>query len=341
MKIHISYKAGKSPSVEHEFQIQLQKLERRLGVYKPDLVHFHAIVEKESGAGMAASLNLRLPTGQMAVHRPAANIQQAVKGAFSDLTAQLTRHQEQLRGAWNWKGRRRNRGPATAAMPAQVALAGAARSATKDPDVGLWINANLARLERLVERELRYRFSIGEIREDQVTREEVVDEVVVCALTAQGESESADGEKPPERRSLESRLYRLALQVISGLVKSSADTAPVSLDAPAGVPNVTGSDENHLQYHQTDDALPEESVVADQSAQTPEEIFANEELMIQFNRGLRGVNLEDREAFVLYALEGCSVEEIARITGQPPERVRNSIHQVREIMRRKMHLRVA
>ena len=344
MNIHISYKAGKSPDVEHEFQIQLQKLERRLQVFKPDLIHFHAIVDKENGQGATTSLNLRLPSGQMAVQKTAGTILQAVKGAFADLVAQLTRHKDQLRGAWSWKGRRRINGAAATSMPARTAgitAAGAAQPAPEDLDVGLWINANLARLERFIDRELRYRFSNGEVREDQITREEVVDEVVVCALTAQEENESATGEKPLERRSLESRLYRLALQVVRGLVKSSADTASVSLDAPAGVPNVTGSDENHLQYHQTDDALPEESVIADQSVKTPEEIFANEELVNQLDRALRGVTVADREAFVLYALEGFTVEEIVRIADHPPEQVRRSIHHVREVVRRKLHARVA
>jgi hypothetical protein len=48
MNVHVSYKAGKTPEVEHEFRHQLQRLQRRLQVFKPDLVHFHAIVEQEN-----------------------------------------------------------------------------------------------------------------------------------------------------------------------------------------------------------------------------------------------------------------------------------------------------
>jgi DNA-directed RNA polymerase specialized sigma24 family protein/ribosome-associated translation inhibitor RaiA len=338
MNIHISYKAGKSPEIEHEFQIQLHKLERRLQVYRPDLVHFHAIVDKENGQGATTSLNLRLPSGQMAVQQTAGTILQAVKSAFGDLVTQVTRHKDQLRGSWSWKGRRRLNGvDATPASQRIAGSAGGVKPAPENPDVALWINANLARLEKFIDRELRYRLSIGEFREDQITREEVVDEVVVCALSAQEENEFGAGEKQLERRSLESRLYRLALLVIRGLVLSTADTAAVSLDAPAGVPNVTGSDENHLQFHQTDDALPEESVIADQSVRTPEDIFADEELITQLDRVLRGVTIEDREAFVLFVLEGFTVEEIARIAGHPPEQVRKSIHHARDVVRRTLH----
>jgi len=336
MNVHISYKAGKTPDIEREFQLQLQKLERRLQVFKPDLIHFHAIVDKENGQGATTSLNLRLPSGQMAAQNTAQTIQQAVKGAFSDLVAQLTRHKDQLRGAWSWKGRRRTNEAAATPVTARISET-PAKTAPETLDVGKWINANLARLEQFIDRELRYRVSTGEIREDQITRDEVVDEVVVSALTAQEEHELEPGEGRMEQRALESRLYRLALLAVRGLTSSTADTAAVSLDAPAGVPNVTGSDENHLQYHQTDDALPEESVIADLSAKSPEDIFANEELVARLDQVLRGVTIADREAFVLYVLEGFTVEEIARIAGHPPEQVRKSIHHVREVVRRKLH----
>ena len=78
MKVHVSYKAGKTPDVEREFQHQLQKLERRLQVFKPDLVSFHAIVEQENHRSASTSLNLRLPSGQMAAQKSGENALAAV-----------------------------------------------------------------------------------------------------------------------------------------------------------------------------------------------------------------------------------------------------------------------
>ena len=46
MNVHISYKAPKSPEVEREFQHNLQKIGRRLQVFRPELVHLHAILEE-------------------------------------------------------------------------------------------------------------------------------------------------------------------------------------------------------------------------------------------------------------------------------------------------------
>jgi RNA polymerase sigma factor (sigma-70 family) len=353
MNIHISYKAGKSSSVELEFQTQLERLQRRLQAYKPDLVHFRAVVELENGQGAKTTFNLRLPTGQMAVQRTAVTPQQAVKGAFCDMVAQLTRHKEVLRGAWNWKGRRRTTGVEmafAAAAPADLLslpdvsenlreIRG--REIAGRNEITGWINTNLARLEQFVDRELRYRVLVGELREDQISREEVVDEVVVRALSrddaADMDEDEDNGTAEARPRTLEGRLCQMALQAIGGLMTSTADTAAVSLDTSAGVPNVTGSDEDHLQFHQSDEATPEECVIADAGVRTPEEIFANDELTTRLDRVLGNVKLADREAFVLYVLEGFTVDEIARIAGRRPEGVRRSIHQAREAVRRELH----
>jgi RNA polymerase sigma factor (sigma-70 family) len=335
MNVHISYKTGKTPEIEREFHHQLKKLQPRLQVYKPDLVHFHAIVDPQNGQGATTSLNLRLPSGQMAVQQSGDNIVAAIKAAFTDLIAQVTRHKELLRGHWNREGRRApGRKPTveravslkepSAALGLSQARINSTDSVVSDaaPEISVWINASLPRLQRFIERELQYRIAAGQMREGLITAEEVIDEVIVSALS--------QDEAKPQTLSLESWLNRLALRSLRILAESNADTASVSLDAPAGVQNVTGSDENVLQYHQPDDSLPEESVIADRSARTPEEIFASEEMVAQLDVVLHQVRPEDREAFVLFSLEGFTVDEIARISDQPPEHIRECIQHARK-----------
>ena len=48
---------------------------------------------------------------------------------------------------------------------------------------------------------------------------------------------------------------------------------------------------------------------------------------------LRGVDRTDREAFLLYGIEGFSQPEIAAITGRHPEAVRESIDRARAQVR--------
>lgn len=334
MNVHISYKAGKTPDVEREFHHQLQKLQRRLQVFKPELVHFHAIVEQEKGHSTGTSLNLRLPSGQMAVQKKGDNAVSAVKTAFTDLLSQLSKHKELLRGEWAWKRRRGHgkREMAIQSVPEMGSLPVPSQSRPEakqeDGDIARWVNANLQRLERFVGRELRYRVATAQIRQGQISREEVIDEVMVNALSHE--------EEKPDELSMESWLYRLALRAIRHLAQTNADTANVSLDAPAGVPNVTGSDENVLQYHQPDDSLQEESIIRNESARTPEEIFASDEMVGQLDLVLHQVSPQSRETFVLFTLEGFTIEEIARITDQTPDRIRKSIQQARDQIQRKL-----
>src|SRR3954452_10622317 len=206
MNLHVSYKAGKTPDTEREFKHQIEKLQPRLQVFKPDLVHLHAMIEQDNGRGVSASLNLRLPSGQMAVQRSGENAVAATKAAFADLISQVTKHKELLRGHWTRKSLRRagrdrlTQMPISAeAMPARTngkAHAQTHRAAAAEmrppasktdgaavADVELWLSANLRKLEEFIDQELNFQIESDKIREDQITREEVIDEVIVSALS--------------------------------------------------------------------------------------------------------------------------------------------------------------
>ena len=350
MNVHVSYKAGKTPDVEREFKHQIKKLEPRLQVFKPDLVHLHALVEPDNDRGVSASLNLRLPSGQVAVQRSGENALAATKSAFADLISQVTKHKELLRGQWTRKSLRRagrerlmqmpvsepaparTNGGKHAEMHRAVTAPKPVIAAKTDEaavaDVELWLSANLRKLEEFIDQELRFQVEADRIREDQITREEVLDEVIVSALSQE------DGKT--QLLSPENWFHRMALQAIRRLIHDNADTANISLDAPAGIQNVTGSDENVLQYHQPDDSLPEESIIRDESVRTPEEIMAGDEMVAQLDIVLREVRSNDREAFVLYTLEGFTVDEISRLAGRPVEQVRQSIHDARTHIKEKL-----
>src|SRR5207302_540821 len=110
MNVHLSFKAGKTPDVEREFQNHIQKLSRRLRAFKPDLVHLHAVVDNAARQELSTSLNLRLPSGQMAATSTSDTAAASVKAAFADLLGQLTKHKDLLRGQVGRKLRRGDRG---------------------------------------------------------------------------------------------------------------------------------------------------------------------------------------------------------------------------------------
>ena len=86
MNVHISYKLRKTPDLEKEVNHLIEKLGKRLQFFRPDLMHLKGVVEQSSPRqGTIVSLNLRLPSGQMAAQRSARTPVAAIKSAFYDL----------------------------------------------------------------------------------------------------------------------------------------------------------------------------------------------------------------------------------------------------------------
>jgi RNA polymerase sigma factor (sigma-70 family) len=332
MNVHISYKVPKTPDLEQEFNSNIEKLTRRLQVFRPELVHLHAVLESSSGReGFSVSLNLRLPSGQMAAREAAGVAASAIKNAFQDLIEELTKHKDRLRSEHKWVRRRQaGRGATGAAMnpgrPPQVpfedTLAAVQPPSVTDRDIDSYINANLSRLERFVERELRYRRNAG-LSPDAVAKEEVIDEVVAAAL--------GDEHQKPQVLGLEPWLYRLALRAIDTIAGGNRESVPtVSLDASARRQNVQGSDESQLQYHQPDEMFTGRDVIPDRRISTPEQIASSDEMINQVELALLSADRKDRDAFILYAVEGFTAQEIAAISDRRVEDVRASVERARE-----------
>jgi ribosomal subunit interface protein len=329
MNLHISYKAGKTPDSEREFNHHIQKLQKRLQVFRPELVHLHAIVEQNSArAQTTVSLNLRLPSGQLAAQESGSSPTAALKGVFSELTKQLTKHKELLRGH---RRARRSKGNGKTQVPFEETMAAVHPPMVTDTDINSYVNANLERLKTFIDRELRYRINSDRLEPNAVSAEEVLDEVVVSAL--------GEAEEKPELLSLERWLYRLALQAMSQLARDSHEpVTAVPLELSARQQNVRASDEPILQYHQPDELLLREDVIADRRTATPEEITYSDEMVSLVEGALLGARREDREAFILYAVEGFTLDEIAATTDRKDEQVRQSIHAAREHLKKTLRV---
>jgi DNA-directed RNA polymerase specialized sigma24 family protein len=325
MNVHISYKTARAPDLEREFQHHIQKLQKRLQVFRPELVHLHGIVEQNSSReGTVVSLNLRLPSGQMAAQEAGPTAVAALKASFSDLVSQLNKHKDLLRTQQKRRILRRSvREQQLPAVPFEETSAAVHAPVVSDADVRTWVNANLARLEDFVGRELRFREANGLLTPNLVAEEEVIDEVVASAL--------GDGEEKPELLSLERWLYRLAIRAIGRLASGNGEAVnAVPLEQSVRRQNVLASNEPQLQYHQPDEMLMETDVIADRRVSTPEQAASSVEMVNLIENALKGASREDREAFILFAIEGFTIGEIAATTDRTPQQVRDSIECARE-----------
>ncbi len=332
MNVHFSYRLHKIPAVEKDIQHQIEKLQKRLQVFRPELIHLKGVVEEISPReGTSVSLNLRLPSGQMAVQASASMAAAAVKSAFEDLLQQVNKHKEILRASHKWqRGRRGDSarpGAAVREVPFEETLAAVFPPTISGDDIRSYVNVNLGRLERFVEREIYFREAQDSIATDSVSKEEVIDETIAAAL--------GDGQEKPERLALEPWLYRLALQALDDLSRpdeSHRNARP--LEDSARQPNVKASDEPALQFHQPDESMTGATVIPDARVATPEQILASDELLRLIASALRDLGSGPREAFILHAIEGFSVDEIVAITGLPAERVLAFVSAARDHLRK-------
>jgi RNA polymerase sigma factor (sigma-70 family) len=331
MNVHVSYKVHKTPGIEKEISHQIEKIQKRLLVFRPELVHLKAVVDQNSARqGTQVALNLRLPSGQLSAQKKARSASAAIKAAFDELLQQIGRHKELLRSSHKWRhwrgGSKESRQPG---VPFEKTIAVMLPPVISADDIGSYVNANLSRLERFVERELYFRRADEEIplSDGDISTPEVVNEVIARAL--------GDHDRP-EKLTLEPWLYHLALQAMNEMTARLQE-----LDSPAYVhveesrrrQNVQASDEAGLQFHQPDEDWTRESSIPDRRVSTPEQDAYSDEIVSLMQAALRGADRSDREAFLLYAIEGFSLDEIAVITGRPPEAVRKSVQCARDCVR--------
>ncbi|MGB8988563.1 MAG: HPF/RaiA family ribosome-associated protein, partial [Candidatus Sulfotelmatobacter sp.] len=149
MNVHISYRLHKTPAVEKDIQHQIEKLRKRLQVFRPELVHLKGMVEEVSAReGTSVSLNLRLPSGQMAAQTTATTASAAVKTAFEDLLQQVNKHKELLRSTHKWTRRQNDASrPKNIGVPFENTLAVVFPATVSAEDVRSYVNINLSRLE--------------------------------------------------------------------------------------------------------------------------------------------------------------------------------------------------
>src|SRR6201984_3460055 len=274
MNVHIGYKVRKTPDIEKEVHQQVEKLRKRLQAFRPELVHLKALIEENSvREGVVVSLNLRLPSGQMAAQKKAPMPSSALKAAFDDILQQVIRHKDLLRSVHKFpRWRRGKETRPTRQVPFEETMASVQPAMVSGEDIRGYVNVNLARFERFVERELYFRETSEQIDVESISKEEVIDEAIAWAL--------GDGGDKPERLALEPWLYRLAMRALDELVSQEREeNGKVHLEESTRKRNVKASDEAELQFHQPDESFTEENVIADKRVSTPEQIASSDEML--------------------------------------------------------------
>lgn len=109
MKLSINYKHVESHKpVEVEVERHVAKLQKLLKSYSPDLVQLHGgFAVNPRTQEISCALTLSLPSGVLRATGEGAAVRTSCKKAFSDLEAQVKKHQARLRKDYEWKRKRR------------------------------------------------------------------------------------------------------------------------------------------------------------------------------------------------------------------------------------------
>jgi ribosome-associated translation inhibitor RaiA len=116
MKTSISYRNVEAPElVEPVVERHLIKIATLLKVYDPDLVQIHGSYEKHpKHTEYSFSVNLSLPTGTLHATGSAPDAKTCTRKGFTELEAQIKKHQALLRKDFEWKRKRGRAGLAPA-----------------------------------------------------------------------------------------------------------------------------------------------------------------------------------------------------------------------------------
>jgi RNA polymerase sigma factor (sigma-70 family) len=226
----------------------------------------------------------------------------ADKSAFDALIEQVKKHKELLRNQPQW----RRRGPSRVqggTVPFEQTIASVRPETVSAGDIASYVDVNLPRLKHFIQRELDFREHEGQISPGQIAGDDVLGEVIADALS--------DHHEKPERIKVEPWLYRLAREAIQRLSGEA------------------GGDQH----------IGNESAMRDPAADTPEELAARHELISLVEATLRNAGRHEREAFILYTVEGFTLEEIADITNRSAEEVRAFIRKAREHLQRDLPIK--
>lgn len=108
MKICIRYSNVPSEKpLEAAIERHIQKVEKLLKHYAPDLVQLHGSFERHPHrAEYAFAVDLSLPTGTLCATASGPSLTTCARKAFAELEAQIKKHQARLRGDSEWKRKR-------------------------------------------------------------------------------------------------------------------------------------------------------------------------------------------------------------------------------------------
>ncbi|RMF75033.1 MAG: hypothetical protein D6738_04765 [Acidobacteria bacterium] len=311
---------------------EIARLERRARTFPPELAHLRV---RLAGHGephpklVETRVSLATPARVLEARAESRDARAAIHEAFDELTRQLERLKADLRGERDWRRRERRE-----RLRRRLKETGAPDLTAIEREVGREaLEDALDRLSDRVRREMTIRITEGDVDPALADANDVIDQVIARAA----ESWS----RRPEGAGLDAWLWSLARDEIRRLVAQSAlrETTedlerPVPVTPPEEWVSTLGAET--LDFWQPDETLSLEDLVDDPTMPLPEEVSAREELGRRAARAICDLPAAWREPFLLVAVDGMPVEDVAWAVDRSPDEVREAVEQARRFLRERL-----
>lgn len=296
-------------------------LEREASVLPPQATHLRCDLYTDGEGRAGVGLSLRAGATELRSRAEDPSPVEATRRAFDEISRQLVAYLDEQRREGFWARTSRNLGARASGRVSPATQ----REAVEEIDRYLPTLFNFAR------REIAYRQTVGDLVAGDLGAEEVVDEVALAALERFDER--------PRELAFDRWLLQLALDAIERRVSEVKEERENLLRVEEDVPETPPEEEvahegdEIFEFYQPDEDLRLADLIRDERVPTPEEALARRELQQHIVRTLASLPRRWREAFVLYSVEGLTLEETARVTRRPVDDVRRAVELAREHLR--------
>jgi RNA polymerase sigma factor (sigma-70 family) len=271
---------------------------------------------------------LELPGKSLAAKEERHKVEAGIRDAFVEIERQLRSFKTTLRREHLWKRparREKTRQKKIDAVPFQ--------QRNREMFFSL-VSPQLNGLYQFVRHELARFQAVGDLMEDELTPEDVVDAALLRAYR--------EFVKDPAGRDMRAWLIQLATEQLEAEVKRSKSqrdrTVHIEDDIPETPPTeaVSTLGDEILDFYQPDEDLKLEDIIPDVEVPSPEQEAETEELRQCVNLALAEMPREWRRALLLRHVEGLASAELARTIGRAEPEIEDILGSARQYLRQKL-----
>ena len=320
-----------------EIRQKLAGLEKHLEVFPPNKLHLQVLLEKHPKKPLhTVELTLRLPANILRSKRSAPDLMTAFDDALQILLGELESGKGRgQRGALS----QRNQGGEQAQAPESAGFAAEAQSQGAGPQnlqdvIREFFQQNYHRLLRHARRHIRHEEMTGDIPAGALNARDIVDEVARQA--------EANVRRKPKKMSWLVWLFHLLHEELrrqrERLKQEQAEAIPTEkrTTLPELKPKALQPLEQMVEKVIEPQVIRTEDVIPNPEAVRPDRFLEEKELLEQLQGAVQSWPRPEREAFELYFVQGFEPDEIARITGQPLKRVKDTLATVQARLRQEL-----